>query len=368
MTEVIEVISKENLNDFIKLPLALYSRDHCYVPPLMRHMRKHFSGSNPFFNHARVRFFLARQNGATKGRVASIINNRHNEFHGESTGFFGFYESADDKPVASALLDRVALELRESGMDKMRGPMSFSTNEECGFLIDGFHDHPILMTPYNPPYYNSLMENYGLHKAKDLYAYILNVPDELPHKVVRVADIVQKTGVTVRPLSRKHYERDMLIFMNIYNSAWEKNWGFIPLTGEELAYLANNLKQVIVPELTLIAEKNGEAIGFMGLLPDFNVALKQMKGKLNPLSLIKAFVFSRRIKDLRMLLLGIKKEYRNRGVDALLFREGFKGVKRGGYRRVEFSWILEDNIPVQRLVEMIGGKLYKKYRIYEKYL
>lgn len=157
----------------------------------------------------------------------------------------------------------------------------------------------------------------------------------------------------------------MRIFRDVYNSAWAKNWGFIPLTDEELVYLGTNLKPVIVPDLTLIAEKNGEPVGFMGMLPDFNLVLKQMKGSLNPISIIKSFLYSKKIKDLRMLLLGIKYEYRNRGIDALLFREGFRGVKQGGYHRVEFSWILEDNIPVQRLVEMIGGKLYKKYRIYE---
>jgi hypothetical protein len=250
-------------------------------------------------------------------------------------------------------------------MDIMRGPMSFSTNEECGFLVEGFQSHPILMTPYNPHYYVELMEKCGLQKAKDLYAYILDIPDELPHKIHRVADLVLKTGVSVRPLSKKHFERDMRIFRDVYNSAWSKNWGFIPLTDEELVYMGMNLKPVLVPDLTLIAEKNGEPVGFMGMLPDFNLVLKEMKGRLNPVSIIKSFIYSRKIRDLRMLLLGIKYEQRNRGIDALLLREGFKGVKQGGYKRVEFSWILEDNIPVQRLVEMIGGRLYKKYRIYE---
>lgn len=368
MTDVIEVRSKKNLNDFIKLPLALYSRDPFYVPPLLRQMKKHFSDNNPFFRHSRVKFFLATQNGEIKGRTVSIINRRHNEFHGEKTGFFGFFESVDEDDVASALLDRVAGELKKEGMDVMRGPMNFSTNEECGFLMEGFDNHPFLMTPYNPPYYNTLMERYGLRKTKDLYAYILNVPDELPQKIHRVADIIAKTGITVRHLNKRHFLRDMLIFKDVYNSAWEKNWGFIPLTDEELAYLGHNLEPVVKENLTIIAEKKGEPVGFMGMLPDYNVVLKQMKGRLTPMSIIKAFIWSKRIKDLRMLLLGVKNEYRNRGVDALLFREGFKGVKGGGYERVEFSWILEDNIPVQRLIEMIGGRLYKKYRIYEKQL
>jgi GNAT superfamily N-acetyltransferase len=368
MTEVIEVVSRRDLNDFIKFPFSLYSHDPFYVPPLISQMRKHFSQRNPFLHHARVRYFLAKENDEIRGRVVSIINKQHNEFHHENTGFFGFFESYNDAGISSALLDKAALWLKKEGMDIMRGPTSFSTNEECGFLIDGFGSHPLLMTPYNPPYYSDLMESYGLQKAKDLFSYILDVPDELPQKIHRVADLVVKTGVIARPLNKKHFERDMFIFKDVYNSAWENNWGFIPLTDEDLVYLGHNLKPVLVPELTLIAEKNGEPVGFMGMLPDFNVVLKQMKGKLNPISIIKSFVYSRTIKDLRMLLLGIRHEYRNKGVDALLFREGFKGVKRGGYQRVEFSWILEDNIPVQRLVEMIGGRLYKKYRIYEKRL
>jgi hypothetical protein len=368
MTEVIEVTSKRDLNDFITFPLTLYSHDPLYVPPLIREMQKHFSQKNPLFHHAQVRYFVAKKTGKIWGRVVSLINKRHIEFHQENTGFFGFFESVDDLETASALLDRVSVVLKKEGMDTMQGPMSFSTNEECGFLIDGYDSQPLLMTPYNPPYYIDLMERYGLQKAKDLYAYILDIPDELPQKIHRVADIVAKTGVTVRPVDKKHFDHDMFIFKDVYNSAWEKNWGFIPMTDEELLYLSNNLKPVVVPELTLIAEKNGEPVGFMGMLPDFNVVLKHMKGKTNPLSIIKAFYYAKKIKDLRMLLLGIKNEYRNKGIDALLFREGFKGVKRGGYKRVEFSWILEDNIPVQRLIGMIGGRLYKKYRIYEKRL
>jgi GNAT superfamily N-acetyltransferase len=172
----------------------------------------------------------------------------------------------------------------------------------------------------------------------------------------------------VRPIDKKKFVSEMHIFKDVYNSAWAKNWGFLPLTDEEVVYLGHNLKPVVVPEMTVIAEKENEPVGFLGLLPDFNFVLKHMKGKMNLISIMKALYYSKKIKDLRLLLLGVKAEYRNKGVDALLFREAFKGVKRGGYKRVDFSWILEDNIPTQRLIEMIGGRLYKKYRIYEKEL
>jgi hypothetical protein len=370
MTDVIEVKSPRDLDDFIKLPFSIYSQDPLFVPPLIMDMRERFSQRNPFFLHAKVKYFLATQGGKLAGRVASIVDHGHNEFHNDNVGFFGFFESVNDHSVLSSLLDAVSQELREEGMDTIRGPMNFSTNEECGFLIEGFKERPLLMTPYNPPYYGQLMESYGMKKAKDLYAYICNIPEELSGKILRVAEIAEKRGIRVRPISKDRFDSEMKIFRDVYNSAWAKNWGFVPLTEEETSYIAKKLKSISLPELTLIAENNKEPVGFMGMLPDFNFVLKKMKGKLNPLTILKAAYYSKKITDLRLLLLGIKPEYRHKGVDALMFREGFMGIreKYKRFKRVEFSWILEDNIPVQRLVEMMGARLYKRYRVYEKRL
>lgn len=361
--KLIEIVSKKDIDAFIKFSLSIYQNDPLYAPPLLSEMRKEFSASkNPFFEHAEVRFFLIKG----KGRVASIVNRRHIEFHNERAGFFGFFECVNDPEVSSRLLERVADELKGQGIEIMRGPMNFSINEEAGFLINGFRETPMLMTPYNPPYYNDLMTSFGMQKSKDLFAYIYDMADEPPEKILRVADFAEKQGISVRPINMKNFSRDMTAFKEIYNSSWQGNWGFIPLTDGELNFMAERLRQVIVPELSLIAEKQGEPLGFMGLLPDFNHVLRVMKGRLNPLTVIKAIYYSKRIKDLRLLLLGIKKDFRAKGVDALLFREGFKEIKKRGFRRVEFSWILEDNFPVQRIVRMIGGRLYKTYRIYEK--
>lgn len=368
MIEVVEVKNRRDLKDFIALPYSLYSQDEFYVPLLEKELEKHFSDKNPFFRHAKVRYFLAKKDGKIEGRIASIVNQVHIEYQKENAGFFGFFESTYDFEIASALLYSASKALKKEGMEILRGPMNFSTNEECGFLTEGFDSRPMLMMPYNPPYYNSLMEKCGMKKSKDLYAYIFDMTEEPPKKILRVAGIAEKSGIIARPFDKKKFESEMKIFQEVYNSAWEKNWGFLPLNDEELVYMGKNLKPVIVPELTWIAEKEGAPVGFLGLLPDFNLVLKKMKGKMNPLSILKALYYSRKIKDLRLLLLGIKPGYRNKGVDALLFREGFKEVKKGGYKRVEFSWILEDNIPIQRIVEMIGGRLYKKYRIYEKSL
>ncbi|MDA8340573.1 MAG: hypothetical protein M0Z70_14845, partial [Nitrospiraceae bacterium] len=344
----------------------LYKNDNLYVPQLTWDMKGHFSDKNPFLKHADVKFFLAVKDGNIAGRIASIINPQHIRLHKEKAGFFGFFECINDREISDALLNKVRDELKGQGMDIMRGPMNFSTNEECGFLTEGFDSPPMLMMPYNLPYYNDLMTAFGMSKSKDLHAYIYDMQEELPEKVLRVAALAERKGITVRTIDKKNFMADMKIFQNVYNSAWEKNWGFIPISDEELAYSAGRLKPLAVPDLTLIAEKDGEPIGFLGLIPDFNFVLRHMGGRLNPITILKALYYSRKITDLRLLLYGIKPEYRNRGVDALLFKVGHKNIKKGGYKRIEFSWILEDNISVIRICEMFGARLYKRYRVYEK--
>lgn len=364
--EIRTVNTRRELLAFIQFPLSLYRSDRFYVPQLTRDMETHFSSRNPFVRQAEVKFYLALQHGRPAGRIASIINHEHIERHKEKAGFFGFYESINDAGVSGALLEAVSHDLKRHDLETIRGPMSFSTNEECGFLIEGFESPPMLMTPYNPPYYGDLMERAGMVKAKDLYAFIYTVKEELPEKILRVAALAERKGISARIMDKRQFMSDMRAFREVYNSAWERNWGFLPISDEEITYSGERLKPLVVPELIIIAEKDRKPVGFLGLIPDYNFVLKKMGGRLDPVTVVKALYYSRKITDLRLLLLGIKEEYRNRGVDALLFREGFKGVRKNGFKRVEFSWILEDNIPVIRHVELIGGDLYKRYRIYEK--
>ena len=244
--------------------------------------------------------------------------------------------------------------------------MNFSTNEECVFLAEGFGSPSMLMTPYNPAYYLDLMSACGMQKAKDLFAFIYDVARDMPEKVERVAALCERKGIRARIMDKSRFDADMKAFQQVYNSAWKDNWGFLPLTDEELAFSAARLKPLVVPDIISIAEKDGEPVGFLGLLPDFNYVLRHMGGRLTPLSLVKALIYSRKIPDLRLLLLGIREDFRNRGVDALMYREAFKGVRRGGYKRVEFSWILEDNTAMLRIIDMVGGIRYKSFRIYEK--
>ncbi len=365
MIEILPADNKNSFKEFLYLPFKLYGNDPLWVPPLLKDIKAQFSQQNPFFRHAEVAPFIAKINGNTVGRITAIYNEAHINFHGEKAGFFGFLECVNDPAVIQALIEKVKEWLERRGMILLKGPMNFSINEECGLLIEGYDSSPMLMMPYNPPYYSALLEQCGFTKAKDLFAYIIDVPESLPEKVFRVAGIVEKQGVKVRPISLKSFKQEMTIFKSIYNSAWEKNWGFVPMTEEEIDHTAKELKPIIVPELTLIAEYKGEPVGFMMLLPDFNYVLKKLNGRLLPFGIFKALWHSKKIKNLRLLVLGIKEGFRRRGVDALLFTEGLKAVKKRGYVKVEFSWILEDNVPVQRLIEMAGGKLYKTYRIYE---
>ncbi len=366
MIEVIRVEGEGLLNAFIHLPFNLYREDPFYSPLLIKDQKVYLSEENPFFRHEYVRLYIALRDGKVAGRIATIINHRHIAIHNEKAGFFGLFESINDRRVSEALLDRVAEDLKEAGLEIMRGPMNLSTNEECGFLIEGFQYPPMLLTPYNPPYYNELMESSGMVKSKDLYAYIADIPAELDQKVNRIAEIADRRGIKVRKVDMDRLEDDLLMFKLIYNEAWKDNWGFIPFEDDEIRFMAHQLKSIIVPELMLIAHYKDEPVGFLGLIPDYNVVLRVMKGRLNLLTLLKAVFAMRKVKGLRLLLLGIRPGFRQRGVDALLFREGFKEVKKRGFKKVEFSWILEDNIQVQRLVEMAGGVLYKRFRIYEK--
>ncbi len=364
MIEVKEVRSSRDLSRFIKLPFQLYKDDPLFTAELIHDQKVHLSEKNPFFRIATIKLFMAYKNGQPAGRVATIVNPIHNSYHNENVLFFGLYEAVDELEVAQALMKRVEKEADRIGVSAIRGPMNLSTNEHCGFLFEGYNDPPILMTPYNPSYYNDQMNALGYQKCKDLFAFITDIPERLPEKVYRASRIAERSGIRVRLINPRKLVDELKIFQSIYNEAWKDNWGFVPISDDELLYMAKRLKPIIKAELNLIAEKDGEPVGFLGMMPDFNLVLRKMNGRINPCSIVKAIYYQNRIEDLRLLLLGVRPEYRIRGVDALLFREGFKGAKR--YKRVECSWILEDNLPVIRLVEMIGGRKYKVFRIYQK--
>ncbi|RKH44191.1 GNAT family N-acetyltransferase [Corallococcus llansteffanensis] len=357
---------------FIRLPYALYRDDPNWVPPLEME-RKDFLDpkKNPFFDYAEVELFLARRGAEVVGRVAAIKNPRHMEVHGTKEGFFGLFECVNDAGVARGLLDAASAWLKARGIDRVLGPANFSSNQDWGLLVEGYDVPPALMMPYNPAYYLGLLETCGFTKAKDLWAWELSSSAAPPEKVARIAEkIRQREGITVRPVRLKDFPAEVARIKEIYNSAWEKNWGFIPFTEREFDHMAKEMKAIVRPELLLIAEVKGEPVAFSMTLPDANEAFKAAGGRLTtfglPIGLVKLVLASRRIKRLRLLTLGIKEGYRRRGLDAILYLDTLRTAKELGYTGGEISWTLEDNHLVNRAIESMGGQRSKTYRVFQR--
>ncbi|HEX9157113.1 MAG TPA: hypothetical protein VF827_03785, partial [Syntrophales bacterium] len=337
--EIVPVGNGKELHRFVTLPWKVYRGDANWVPPLIGDMKSMLRPEkHPFYRHGEVALFMALRRGEPVGRIAAIINHRHNEFQEEKTGFFGFFETVNDPYVSGALLERAADWARERGMDRLRGPASFSTNEECAMLISGFDSPPCVMMPYNPPYYPTLMEGAGFTKAKDLVAYNLTREEASEDRLRRLAEVIaQREQVSIRPIDRKRFGEEVANFSVVYNQAWEKNWGFVPMTDEEIEHMAKSLKSVIEPDLVLFMQKNGSTIGFAMALPDLNRALKHANGRLFPFGLVKILWYARRIHKVRVLVLGLLKEYRGRGLDILLYLHLYRNGLRKGYTEGEFS-------------------------------
>lgn len=361
-----EVKDKKELKEFVVLPFEIYKNAPFFAPPLIKDMVIHLTEKNPFFlKRAKAKFFISYKDGKPAGRIAAIVNYAHLDFHHDEVGFFGLFESINDQTVANTLFDAAKGFLLENYLQIMRGPMNLSTNEECGFLYEGFEIPSMIMIPYNPPYYNQLVEVYGMKKVKDLYCFLADVPVELPLKIEKIARYAERQGINARYVNLKNLKDELYAFMEIYNDAWNENWGFIPITKEETDYMAEKLKPVVMPELLVVAEKDGEAVGFLGAIPDFNEVLRKIKGKLTLFSIIKVLYYRKKIKSIRLLLFGVKKAFRHKGVESIMLREAFKGAKKYGFKKVEFSWILEDNYDTINLTKIINAQRYKTLRIYE---
>ncbi|MGH7965476.1 MAG: GNAT family N-acetyltransferase, partial [Candidatus Binatia bacterium] len=361
--------SRRDLFRFLKLPWQLYRDDPVWVPPLLHDLKRLLDPrSHPFHQHAEVQYFLARRGEEIVGRIAAIVNHQYVTFHNQAIGFFGFFESVNDPAVATELLTTVERWLAERGMKQIHGPMNFSTNEECGLLVDGFQHRPMVMMPYNPPYYAQLLEAAGYTKAKDLLAYLLDDPQPPERLVHGVSRLQQVREVTIRQINPRRFAEEVDLIRAIYTSAWERNWGFIPMTKEETSDLASQFRRVADPNLCLIAEVKGEPVGFALALPDYNQVLRHMNGRLLPFGLLKLLWYRRKINAARVLTLGLKPGFRRMGIDAMLYLCLWQEAPKNGYPTVECSWILEDNWAMRRGLERMGARLYKTYRIYEKTL
>jgi GNAT superfamily N-acetyltransferase len=361
------VVSKQDVRTFIRLLWKIYKNDPTWVPPLMMDRKKLMDKEkNPFYKHTDAEFFLAERDGEVVGRIAAIINHNHNKEHHENIGFYGFFESINDQDVASALFDTAKNWLKQRGVTAMRGPMNPSVNDEIGLLIEGFDLPPVVMMTYNPPYYIKLHETYGLKKVKDLYAYDLNQDEVYSEKFNRVAEIVKKrNSITFRSLKMKDFANEVKRVKKVYNGAWAYNWGAVPMTDEEFDALAVDLKPVVVPDLVIMVEKNGELIGFAISIPDINIALKYNKSGMLLTGLYHLYTKKKKINRVRIVVLGVLPEYKNTGAASVLFYETAVQARRLGYYYGEASWILEDNVMMVRAAEAMHAHLYKKYRLYE---
>ena len=372
--EVRPVTTAADADRFLDLPTKIYKNDPNWVPPLRSSIAKQLSPQNTFFQYGRVQQFIAvvPQTNEVVGRIVAAINDRLIQREGVNIGLFGYFECVEDFAVAQALFQAACDWLRKEGMAIARGPIDLSTHNNCLFLVDGFDSPPMVMMPYNPSYYPKFVEQDGWQKAKDAYAYDLPLNHELTEQFAKSYRIACKSGVTFRPLRLKgeSFEQDCIALYNLFNKAFSDNWSSTPRTQAEFLEEAKDLQSLVDPDVFPIAEHNGEMIGFWMALPDYNIALKHINGKLNWLGILKFLWYRRQIDQGRVIAVCSLPEYRRKLVPLALIYLGMKGgIQKGKpYKRAELSWVFEDNMPSRKLIEASGGTIYKTYRIYEKTL
>jgi GNAT superfamily N-acetyltransferase len=371
--EVTPVRSWRDRREFVELPYRLHANAEQWIPPLR--LERHLfilQRLNPFFKHGEGELFLARRDGRVVGRISAQIDHEFNAYQGNDWGMFGFLELEDDAEAMGALLDAAAGWLRARGRDRMVGPMDFTMNEDCGVLVEGFDREPFIRQPWHPPYYQRLCEQHGLGKAIDLWMWELYIEDrgKIVPGIVEMADRLEPDhGIRIRKMSRRHLRRDLDLFAETYNEAWKDNWGFTPYTKADLDTYAIDLQLVYDPNWFMIAEKvdTGETVGIAITVPDVNQVLKGTNGRLLPF--LPRYLRRRKIVDrVRVGFLGVKPEYQHTGVAAGFYIEHFDMAESTPQKWGEMGWILETNDAMNRGMEGMGGKVVKKYRIYERVL
>lgn len=369
MVRVEEVRGGRGLRRFLDLARAIHPPSSPWVAPLDFERRRFFDRArNPFFEEAEVALFLARdERGRDLGRVAAIENRRFKEYQGQALGFFGFFECADDAAVARALLDTASGWARARGNERLHGPVSPSTNHECGLLVEGFEDPPLVQMPYNPPYYEGLLLAAGFEGVQDLVATTYDVSEAIPERLERSLELFQKRhGFELRKLDLSDFAGELARFKLVYNEAWSRNYGFVPLSEREIESLARDLRPIIDRELCWFAEVKGETAAAMLCLPDYNQALRPLRGKLFPLGWMRLWRGLSRIDRMRGMALGVRPGFRKMGIDHALLLEALRAAQRKGYRAIDVSWMLAHNVEMLRPLERVGARVYKRYRLYER--
>ena len=371
--EVRPVRGRRDLRAFIRLPWRLYEGAANWVPPLLTERKRHLDRKrNPFFEHAEAEYFLAWRDGVPVGRITAHVDDRLTEFQKNRWGLFGFYESENDPAVATALLDAAESWLRERGRDRMIGPFDFTTNHECGLLVEGHDLRPQILENWHHPYYRDLLEQQGMVKAMDLYKWEIDPTDrgDMLPAIEELADRLEpEHGIRLRRMRRRNLRSEVRAFMEVYNRAWSSNWGFVPLTDAELDHMAKELGPVLDEDFACVAETaDGEVAGVSLTLPDWNKVLGGLNGRLLPIGWLKALLGKRKLDEIRVFALGVKPEYQHTGVAAALYRDIWDTVFKRGMVRAETGWILEVNDSMNRAMEALTGRIIKRYRIYERLL
>ena len=373
--DVRPVASGSERKVFIKLPWRLYRNEPNWVAPLLMDLKKRLDQKrNPFFEHAEAQYFLAYRDGRAVGRICAHIDRNFNEFQKNDWGLWGWFECEDDPEAARALLDAAERWLRARGRDRMVGPMDFTTNDECGLLIEGHERPPIILCPWHHRYYQRLLEqDLGLTKAMDLYMWSLHISGrENVHPAIwEAADKLEaEHGIVVRKFRKKDMHAEITRFLEVYNAAWENNWASVPLSEEEVRHMAKDLKPVLDENWAMVAEHKdtGEVVGAALTLPDFNQVLAKLNGRLFPLGWITALRERRKIDAVRVFALGVKPEYQHTGVAARFYQLHFDAAESTPQKGGEMGWILEVNKPMNRAMEGMGGKIVRRYRVYEREL
>ena len=363
-----KVETKSDLNIFIKCQWKFYKNDPYWVPPLLMERKTLLSKEkNPFFKNAEADYFIAYRNDEIVGRIAAIKNDMHLKYHNDNSGFFGFFECINDQEVANALFETAKQWLKEKGLYRMLGPANPSSNDEWGMLLEGFDDPPRLLMTYNPKYYLDLCSNYGMIKAKDLLAYKLENHKVMgSEKLKRVQQIARdRYKLKISQLDMKNFAKELEKVKYVYNKAWAPNWGFIPMTDEQIDAMAKDLKPLVEPSLVLFGEIDNQLVGFALVMLDYNYILKQMNGRLLPFNFLKLFTKKKEIKWARIITLGLIPEQQKKGLDAVFYWEIVNRAHNVGIDLGEASWVLEDNEMMNRGAVVMGGDPYKKYRIWQ---
>jgi hypothetical protein len=369
--EIIPVEGGSELGGFIDLPWRVYGSYPNWVPPLKKEVRRLLDpGRHPFWEFSERILFQARRGSETVGRIAGIIDRHYNEFHDEEMGIWGFFECADDSEAAAALFSSAETWAHQKGMTFMRGPLSPSTNYEVGVLIQGFDYPPTLMMPYNPPYYPGLVERCGYTKEKDLLAFLIEGDYRLPEWMDRLAEKISgKKGIHIRPSRPKDADSEFALIREIYNDAWSDNWGFVPLSDNEVRDIKKSVMEFADPDMVFFIYHDDEPAAFCVIFPDINPLLKRLNGRIGLTGVLKFLMYRRKIDGLRLLMFGVKEKYRQLGLPMLAFHHIYEVVRnKEKYRYLEMGWTLEDNESINSLAEEAGAKPYKKYRIFRKSL